>query len=75
MKNCFRFDIIADFIREKKLLKNEFCKHCDIAIDEFEKMQTGDNSFKFETLCKIATFMDLDLFNFFLPYPIPTSYN
>lgn len=74
MKNFFRFDIVVDYIKENKLLKGEFCKLCNISLSEFEKMQTGDNSFLFESLCKIASVMDIDLLNFFLPLPIPSDY-
>ena len=75
MKNGFRFDIIGDYIRQNKLTKQKFCKLCNLDIEEFNKMQDGDNSFKFESLCKIATFMDIDLINFFLAYPVPVEYN
>ncbi len=74
MKTTFRFDIIANFIRQKGLVKNQFCRLCGISTEEFEKMQNADNSFRFDTLCKIAVYMDVDLFNFFLPYSIPSEY-
>lgn len=75
MKNGFRFDIIGKFIRDNHLTKRKFCKLCGVTIEEFDKMQEGDNNFCFESLCKIATFIDIDLMNFFLPYPVPIDYD
>lgn len=75
MKTLFRFDIVVEFIRDKKLTSSEFCKLCNIDLSELTKMQTGDISFKFESLCKIATYIDVDLFDFFIPYPIPKMYD
>ena len=74
MKNGFRFDIIANFIKNNHFTKRKFCKCCDVSILEFKKMQEGDNSFCFESLCKIATFMNIDLMNFFFPFPVPDDY-
>ena len=74
MKTTFRFDIIGDYIRKEGLTKRKFCKRCGLEIEEFQKMHEGDNSFRFESLCKIAVYMDIDLLNFFLPYPIPVEY-
>ena len=75
MKNGFRFDIIVNFIKNSHLTRRKFCKACDISIFEFKKMQEGDNSFSFESLCKIATYMNLDLINFFWPYSVPDDYD
>ena len=74
MKTTFRFDIIGNYIRENKLTKQKFCKLCGLDIDEFSKMHYGDNSFKFESLCKIAVYLDIDLFNFFISFPVPSEY-
>lgn len=67
MKDCFRFDIIKDFIAKSRISRTKFCKLCGISISEFRKMERGDNSFKFESLCKIALKLDIDMINFFIP--------
>lgn len=74
MKVLFRFDIIANYVSKNGYTKRTFCKKCDIEIEEFDKMQQGDLSFKFETLCKITNFMDISMLNFFMYYPVPTEY-
>ena len=75
MKMLLRFDIVEKFIREHKFVKNEFCRYCVISVVEFEKMQHGDTTFYFDSLCKMATFMDIDIFEFFMPYAISCNYN
>ena len=75
MKNGFRFDIIANYVRYNGLTKKKFCKLCGLSLEEFQKMQTGDNTFLFESLCKIATYMNIELMNFFIPFPVPVEYD
>ena len=74
MRIIFRFDIIADYIREHGYLKDTFCDACGIEIKELTKMQMGDLDFKFESLCKISNFINIDLLDFFVPYPVPAKY-
>ena len=38
-------------------------------------MQEGDWSFKIESLFKIANFINVEMFEFFMPYPIPAKYD
>ena len=75
MKVLFRFDIIANYIRKNGYTKRTFCKKCGIEIEEFDKMQTGDLTFKFETLVRITNFMNIDMFDYFIQYPVPMDYD
>ncbi len=75
MKGVFRFDYIANYIKKKGLLKQDFCKMCGVSVAEFDKMWLGDMTFTFDTLCKIAEYLKMEIYEFFLPYPIPAYYD
>ena len=75
MKFLFRFEIVSNYIKKNGYLKDEFCEHCGIEIEELNKMQEGDWSFKIESLFKIANFINVEMFEFFMPYPIPAKYD
>ncbi len=75
MKNTFNFIIITEFRIKHDMSKTQFCKFCNISVREYEKMKAGDNSFKFQSLCNIATAINTELLEFFLPiYPKEQMY-
>ena len=63
IKYLFNPGLIIVYIKEHNLTKEEFCKQCEISINELEQMYDCDTTIGVDLWLKVAKFIDTNPIN------------
>ena len=59
-KSCINVEFLENYLKENKLSKTAFCKKCKIGTKTFEKIMSGQTTFRLVAIFRIARALGID---------------